>query len=131
MDLEKRFHKALCGLYMLQHGGTIQTDKDIVHGSRDKGGRPAGESEPPYEEFVRRWERAFSHSSRLAIVEEAERDLTNWKITKGSDEPEYGSVQWKRMIANSDKTPTELARLHSVSRQSIYTYIQQYRKDAA
>lgn len=127
VTLEQRLWNALTVMQLLSNGTTQRFDGDRVTGSKDRPLLPAGERRPEFLEFQARFARARSYSSRLAIVEEAERVLDEWRKRKPMDNPERGSYWWKKEIANSDRTGAELARLYGISRQTVQAYRRKYR----
>ena len=67
------------------------------------------------------------------LLAEARAVLEAWQRQPipGGQEPEYGSPQWKRYVANSPLDAGVLASRFNLTRQRIYQLRKEYREDAA
>jgi hypothetical protein len=80
--------------------------------------------------FMRRIAKARSEHTLGLILEDAEASLDAWKRQPAPDksnEPKYGTPQWKRYIAESAEKPNVLAKRFGVTRQ----YIEKVRREYA
>lgn len=139
-ELVRQAREAIAKLEMVSHGTTLNYDGDGRGGSeaiypvtghrkfRNKHSRVRllGDLEPEHIELQRRLLRATTDSDLIKI-----RDLAiseHAQLVRQTDvpHPEVGSLQWKREIANSDLTVSELARLYAISRPTVYSYQKRY-----
>lgn len=128
MDLDKAMKKVLLDLALLSHGSTTRLDANRTNnGPKSDRPRPPGENDPPHIRFARRYTAASTPHSKREVLLAAMKELGEWKRTRGPSEPLHGTVQWKRMVANSPNTGDELARVHGISRRTVQTYRKQYR----
>lgn len=98
----------------------------------DSGGlRLLGDLEPEFVTLRRRLQRATTDNEARQIRDTALAEHNALTQQAATANPEPGTLQWKRMIANSTLTPTELYRLYGVSRPTIYRYRAQYGDKAA
>jgi hypothetical protein len=112
---------------------------DEIGGRRPKGGIIAKDDfEPEFalkssEYFVRRLRRCHTERAITELLTEALATLEAWQrapIPKGQ-EPEYGSPQWKRYIAESTEDAGALATRFHCTRRYINLIRQAYRQEAA
>lgn len=140
MSERQRAYNAVAQLELMPHGATT---------SWDSAGRGKPESRPPgggvgHEEgeyaqlshasFRRRLLKAHTARDFRAIADAAEAALEAWRRTpeidlvlERTDAHGHYTFWLKRLVANSDESPTELARLYGVSRQTVYTWRAKYR----
>lgn len=104
-----------------------------VHGG-EKDRAPARPVEKPMVDYWRdRYNRAGGPRTRRLVLTEAKEALElarRMPIPKGQ-EPEYGSPQWKRYIAESVEDTGALATRFNCTRRYINMIRRAYRKDAA
>lgn len=147
-QLHAQARQAIAELELVSCGATRNPDSDgrgssdssvyPAHGhrrvdraARERAGglRMLGDTEPEFLTLRRRLKRATTvdelrdirdtaHAEREALVQQTQ-----------TDNPEPGTLQFKRMIANSPLNPTELHRLYGVSRTTVYAYRAKYRTD--
>lgn len=117
-------------------GSSARASEDDIGGRRPPGGEDhKGNRDPEWalksaEHFRRRLARAHSERTLTAILADAEAALTAWRRQPAStkdNEPEYGSPQWKRYIAESKESHGTLADRFHVERSYIAKIRRQYR----
>lgn len=140
MSERQRAYNAVIQLELMPHGSTT---------SWDSAGRGKPESRPPgggigheegeyaqrgHDSFRRRLRTAVTARDFRSIADDAETALEAWRRTPEVDlvlerTDAHGQYTFwlKRLVANSNDSPTELARLYGVSRQTIYTWRAKYR----
>lgn len=118
-------------------GSSSRDEGEDVGGRRPPGGIDRGDDREPMhpqksvEHFQRRLRRARTNAHLSAILEDAQRALEAWKRQPApSGEPEYGTPQWKRWVAESSLSSSEIARKFSVSGQYIRRIRSLYREAA-
>jgi hypothetical protein len=139
LDLEQRARKVLAAAAALGEARAMNLNPSgpVSHGKT--------ESQPPpwqgtstlddlYALLTRAAARGPS-SLRQAVkdAEDALKAAKRYPLDKIPDQSklEKTSFEFKWLVANSDKGVTELARLHNISRQTIYAYRRRYRFDNA
>lgn len=130
MQLEQRMKKCLAAMYLLSSGGTQSIDSDRISNSKASGGNRPGDGWSLFDEHLELWKGARTEAGRREVVENAEKDLENWRVAKGNRQTQ-DTLAWKRMIANSDLGATELHRLWGISRQYVYELRRKYGKTPA
>jgi hypothetical protein len=107
-------------------------DSARIHGGEhDRSPKPL--SDRPLVDFYREsFNRAQSQAARARVLQEAREALELARRTPlpAGQEPEYGSPQWKRWIADSDEDVGKLATRWHVTRRYINMVRASYR-DAA
>lgn len=119
-----------------ENKGSVSDDRS-PGGKRPRGGadrkddREREYSLKSADHFRRRLARAHSQRTLEVILEEAKAALAAWRRQPApTGEPEYGSPQWKRWVAESKLPSSEIARKYGVSGQYIRRIRALYR-DAA
>lgn len=128
--LDRRFRLAYNKLSLISHGSTTAWDT-TGRGKPSGGNRPPGEGKPVQDALRAAYEACEDNACRARVCDEAEAAEKAHRTHTAPAVLEPYSLAWKREIANSSSTPTELARLYSVSRTTVYEYIEKYRKEAA
>ena len=122
------------------HVGAASMDRvakstdDAIGGRRPSGGIVRKDDREP--EFALKSAEYFAAKSKLcrtddaisALLSEARKTLDAWERTPIPDgqEPEFGSPQWKRWVAESPLPHIEIARKFNVSRQYVFKIRQGY-----
>jgi hypothetical protein len=144
--------QAVAELSLISHVTAVNYDAKAPRDtSEDIGGRrpPGGDREHPNRKdvdemvsynasyhrrtvhyFVVQVERCETVERLIALRDEALSTLESWRrqpIPEGQ-EPEYGSPQWKRFVAESREDAGELARRFGVSRRYINRIRAEYRR---
>ena len=150
-DLEEqreRAYNAVVRLGLVSHANTQNIDSDGRGADSGKpGSRPPtggidrrGDREPDYPQksqdvFIRRLSRARTAHAYEQIADDAEATLKAWARTPECDGflervDENGDFRFsfKRMIANSDDPIATLARIHGITRKTIYVWRSLYRE---
>jgi hypothetical protein len=121
--------QVLNDLALVSHGRTVPVDGRVT-GSKDHSPILRADEEPyPHEHYRDRWNQAGTAAARADVLADANAHLEALRKTPNPPEAliEPWSFAWKRMIANDPRTPTELARVYGVSRQSIHNWRRQLR----
>jgi hypothetical protein len=119
-------------------GRSSRSADDDIGGGRPSGGIVAKDdfaaefALKSAEYFRRRLARCHTPRAVVELLAEAEATLEAWRRTPipAGQEPEYGSPQWKRYIAESGEDTGVLATRFNCTRRYINKIRQQYR-DAA
>src|SRR5688500_11653955 len=128
--LDRRFRLAFNKLSLISHGSTTAWDT-TGRGKPSGGNRPPGEGKPVQDALRAAYEACEDNACRLRVCEAAEAaENADREHTAPAVLAPY-SLAWKRERANSAEVPSELARLYSISRVTVYSYIEKYRKEAA
>lgn len=147
-SLAHELAQVLAELELVSHVAAVNLDPHPADSTRTPGGNHPGGGIDKRDErrddqdapahllksaghFRRRAELARSDRALAAILEEAERTLQAWKVQQDTpDNPQIGSFLWKRKIAreveSGERTIDEAVRRYSVSRRSVYNYIEMY-----
>jgi hypothetical protein len=139
----RELRQVLAELELVSQVGAAKTGSSGRDEGEDIGGRrpPGGidrrdDREIDYpqksvEHFRRRLRRAHSLWQLELILKDARKALEACRRQPApSGEPEYGTPQWKRWVAESDLGPSDIARKYGVSKRYIVRIRTQYR-DAA
>lgn len=128
-------------LHMMSHVSAANLEPSSGDASESKGGkRPPGGIDPKGDrtpEFRQKSAEHFSARARgcktdrdyQAVLEDAKAALEAWKRTPaiaGDSAPPYGTIQWKRWVAESKESGAELARKFNVTAQYIGQVREQY-----
>lgn len=102
-------------------------DDITVHGG-EKDRMPHLAEKPLVDYWRDRYNGASGHITRQLVLSEAREalELARRAPIPAGQEPEYGSPQWKRFIAESSVDAGELARRFNVTRRYINMIRQQY-----
>jgi hypothetical protein len=125
---ERAMRKLLADLELVSHGRTMRVDGRVT-GSTDPSPMLRVDDEPyPHEHYRQRWQHA-DDDERRQVLADARAHLES--IRKTPPPPEHllerCTYPWYVQIANDRETPVaELARLHGVSRKSIYAWREKY-----
>lgn len=143
MSLLGELRQVLAELELVSHvsaarpGSSGRDTSDDIGGNRPPGGIDRGDDREPehpqksVEHFRRCLRRARTDGQLEAVLIDARDALAAWRRQPApSGEPEYGSPQWKRWVAESELAPVEIARKYNVSRQYVHAIQRAYR-DAA
>jgi hypothetical protein len=130
MSLESEFRQVIAEMHLISHGTTGAFDGRVT-GAKERPLMPAGELRPLWEEFERRWAKAWGRPARETSLAEAREALRNWKVQKAAPVIEPGSMAWRREIANASGSDKELVRIYGVSRMTLWRYRRDYRTEEA
>jgi hypothetical protein len=147
VSVEQQLRQVLAELELVSHVSAVNLESSGGDHGEDIGGRrpPGGidrrddlpdnherhHPQKSVDHFRRRLARARSDESRTLILGEAKDALTAWKRQPAlTGEPEYGTPQWKRWVAESDLSSSKIADKYGVSGQYVRKIRAEYR-DAA
>jgi len=117
--LEERMRATLWQMLWLSNGATMRMDANRVSQSKDRPGFPAGDGYPLVDEYALRWARSRTWKAKREVVQEAEKALERARRAPESENPEFGSFQWRRMVAASGLSLADEARKWHCSRSYI------------
>lgn len=131
MSAEREMRQVLAELELVSHGRTQKVDANRVHASKDPSSiLKLDEEAYPHEFWRNEWLAAEDDESRQEALEGARDALKAIKLGAPlpADFLEPGSFRWKCAIADDDeRSIAELARVHSISRQTVKSYREKYR----
>lgn len=119
-------------------GSSSRDEGEDIGGRRPPGGIDRGDDrerehlQKSAEHFRRRLARARTNEHVETILADARTALAAWRRQPApTGEPEYGTPQWKRWVAESELSSSEIARKYCVSGQYIRRIRALYRGAAA
>jgi hypothetical protein len=132
--MTQEFRQVILEMHMLA-GGSTQSLEGRVTGTKDRDPMPSGEPHPLYDEFEARWRAARTVGAKQAVLKDAQDALEGFRKMKDPPNVEAfvnrDTLPWKRAIANSDMSIAATAQKFSVSRVTVYAYIEKYRMEDA
>jgi hypothetical protein len=129
--MEREMRKTLAELELISHGRVPHIEGRVT-GSKDHSPIMRVDEEAYPHEFWRgEWNAATTDQERREALEGAWRALEGLRRQPQPPDEllERGTLAWKRRIANDNRTSVaELARLHGISRRTVYTYRRKFRE---
>jgi len=117
MNLDAEMGQLLARMSVISEASAAKYDSERVHGG-EPSRAPAGPSEGLYQEFTRRYLKAWSETAKRETIEDAQKALTHARYAPRR--PVRGTDEWRIAIGTDQRAAKDVAEIYGCTVQYVY-----------